>query len=377
MSKEKAKLKAIRKNELKISRERDLSIKIENERKLFLENEKEKIERNQHYAERRELLNDRLELSKDPKFRFANKHQNAIFNAVVSKIGGNKQLAYDFLLEELEAASHGNSIAKKFARNSGISEELYIGAMKRHLIEVESGPQSALNAESISIAKKYGIDFIVLTRLAVVDKVMQLYGLGKYSEENPSGEESSEGLFVKSSEKELRALFEEYFEYCKSPKKFSTAYLTKTALKVCRNINSQSTALKDHLLLMRIISLAGDKVRSARIPAEFSVITGLRIVSFIDFNVWLDILRKVKDIAPKDELIRSIDLCRQIGDPGEKCIINFAPAVYNLFRLIYAEYPESEYKDSIKKIMWDASFVEGTKLPPNQLGKLWIWAASV
>lgn len=378
MSKIKAKEKALRKKASRIERERDLKEKIDSDKRaLFLKEQEDKI-RNAHAAERRELQNERTKFAESTAYRFANKHQNAVLDSVVAKIGGNSQLAYDFIIEELEAASLGNSIAKQFAKKSGITEKEFKGALSRALIEVESGPQLTIIKESNLIRERYGIDFAISTRLAVLEKIMQLYGFGKYSKGNATSQACFESPDLKSDDQELRSLFEEYFQYCKNPKRFSTTYLTKMILQVCQKIKSPSKILKDHLLLMRMISFAGDKVRSAHLPEDLEIFTDIKILSLLDLNCWIDILSKFKDHTQDEELIRAIGLGRQIGQPKDECIINFAPAIYNTLNLIYSEYPESKYKESIRSIMWDSSFVVGSIYGDADHIELFkIWAASI
>lgn len=114
---DKSKRESAKKKASRIERERDLKEKIDSDKRaLFLKEQEDKI-RNAHAAERRELQNERTKFAESTAYRFANKHQNAVLDSVVAKIGGNSQLAYDFIIEELEAASLGNSIAKQFAKN--------------------------------------------------------------------------------------------------------------------------------------------------------------------------------------------------------------------------------------------------------------------
>jgi hypothetical protein len=54
------------------------------------------------------------EISESVAYRFANKHQNSVLDSVVAKIGGNRQLAYDFIIEELEAAFGENVTLARF-----------------------------------------------------------------------------------------------------------------------------------------------------------------------------------------------------------------------------------------------------------------------
>ena len=58
----------------------------------------------------------------------------------------SEDVAIQFILEEIEAASQGNELARIFAENSGFDEDDYIGAMHNSFEEVdgENGPQQEI-----------------------------------------------------------------------------------------------------------------------------------------------------------------------------------------------------------------------------------------
>ena len=66
----------------------------------------------------------------------------------------NRQVAYQFLLEELDGARQGNDASQAAARRSGISPEEYIGALNRSRPEVDGpeGPQQLLMELSLQLA---------------------------------------------------------------------------------------------------------------------------------------------------------------------------------------------------------------------------------
>lgn len=98
---------------------------------------------------------------------------------VLTKIG-SYEIALQFVLEEIEAASQGNKKALDFVKNSGFSESEYSGAMNNSFDEVDGpgGPQLLLLNFVTQISD---IDLMVSLRVAAVDKIMQTWQLGRYS----------------------------------------------------------------------------------------------------------------------------------------------------------------------------------------------------
>jgi len=97
---------------------------------------------------------------------------------VLKKIN-SYEVALQFTLEEIEAASQGNRKAIEFAKNSGFSESEYKGAMNNSFDEVDGpgGPQLLLLTFVLEITD---IDLMVSLRTNSVDKIMQAWKLGKY-----------------------------------------------------------------------------------------------------------------------------------------------------------------------------------------------------
>lgn len=98
---------------------------------------------------------------------------------ILTKIG-SYEVALQFVLEEIEAASQGNKKALDFVKNSGFSESEYSGAMNNSFDEVDGpgGPQLMLLNFVTQISD---IDLMVSLRVAAVDKIMQTWQLGRYS----------------------------------------------------------------------------------------------------------------------------------------------------------------------------------------------------
>ena len=70
------------------------------------------------------------------------------FSEIILQKIPTTEIAYQFVLEEIEAASQGNDTAISFARNSGISPQEYKGSMMNSRPEVDGadGPQQFILA---------------------------------------------------------------------------------------------------------------------------------------------------------------------------------------------------------------------------------------
>lgn len=103
----------------------------------------------------------------------------------------SSNVAEQFIFEELDAARQGNEKAKEFARSSGIPTESYMHAMNNSWEEVDgpNGPQQKLLSFLMIFSED--MDFAVNLRLAIVEEIMKIWKLGKYSdrlvEELPNG----------------------------------------------------------------------------------------------------------------------------------------------------------------------------------------------
>lgn len=98
----------------------------------------------------------------------------------------SEDVAMQFILEELEAASQGSDIAKQFALNSGFYEDDYSGAMNNSFEEVDgpNGPQQEiLNLCRMLHPNQQQMNEL---RLKTVDNIMKEWKLGKYAAINNS-----------------------------------------------------------------------------------------------------------------------------------------------------------------------------------------------
>lgn len=103
----------------------------------------------------------------------------------------SREVAHQFVLEELDAARNGHDIAVAFALNSGFSPYEYIGALEKMTWE---GEESELEHVQLLLrhfgAKISDIDLRVELGINVVDKIMQKWELGKYKSQKQNSSKS-------------------------------------------------------------------------------------------------------------------------------------------------------------------------------------------
>jgi hypothetical protein len=109
-------------------------------------------------------------------------HASSRIAELVNEKIQSKEVAIQFVLEELDAARNGNDIAVDFALNSGYSPYEYIGALEKTTWEDE---ESELEHVQLFLrhfgAKISDIDLRVELGVNVVDKIMRKWKLGKYN----------------------------------------------------------------------------------------------------------------------------------------------------------------------------------------------------
>lgn len=96
----------------------------------------------------------------------------------------SEDVAIQFVLEELEAASQGNEMAKLFASTSGFDEDDYEDAMNNSFEEVDSanGPQQLISNLCMMLYPDQNL--MTELRIKTVDNIMKEWQLGKYSAVN-------------------------------------------------------------------------------------------------------------------------------------------------------------------------------------------------
>lgn len=105
------------------------------------------------------------------------------FAEIIARKIPTKAIAYQFIIQELDGASRGNTASKRFAELSGIAATAYRDALENSNADVDGpdGPQQLLLSLSMDLAR----DPILMAefRCKVDDKIMQKFQLGKYASE--------------------------------------------------------------------------------------------------------------------------------------------------------------------------------------------------
>ena len=93
----------------------------------------------------------------------------------------SEDVATQFILEEIEAASKGNEEARLFAHTSGFDESDYIGAMNNSFEEVDgaNGPQQEILNLCMMLYPNQHL--MAELRIKTVDNIMKYWKLGKYA----------------------------------------------------------------------------------------------------------------------------------------------------------------------------------------------------
>ena len=113
-------------------------------------------------------------------------HAAKRFSEIIMQKIPTDEIAYQFVLEEIEAASQGNDTAISFAKDSGISPQEYKGAMKDSRPEVDGpdGPQQFILALCMQLQPN--VDLVVEFRIKIVDNIMKTLSFGKYKGQKSS-----------------------------------------------------------------------------------------------------------------------------------------------------------------------------------------------
>lgn len=103
------------------------------------------------------------------------------FACVISGKLQNYEIAYQYVLEELEAASMGNAEAMAYVRSCGIPASEYKGSLNNSRPEVDgpSGPQQTMIALCLELQANK--DLMVRFRIKVLENIMREHEFGKYA----------------------------------------------------------------------------------------------------------------------------------------------------------------------------------------------------
>jgi len=93
----------------------------------------------------------------------------------------SENIAIQFVLEEIEAASQGSEMAKIFASTSGFDENDYEGAMYNSFEEVDGGNGPQQEILNLCMMLYPNQELMTELRIKTVDNIMKHWKLGKYS----------------------------------------------------------------------------------------------------------------------------------------------------------------------------------------------------
>lgn len=117
-------------------------------------------------------------LVKQDGFKHAGKRVAEVLNKQIS----SKELARQFVVEELDGARTGNDLAREFVENSGFKSYEYVGAINRTRWEGEESELEKIQLFVMGafLMKISDIDLRAKVSVTVVDEIMKIWKLGKY-----------------------------------------------------------------------------------------------------------------------------------------------------------------------------------------------------
>ncbi len=95
-----------------------------------------------------------------------------------------QRVAFQFILEELDAGKDGTDYVQYKIRTSGIDQSKFDGAMNRSWDDVDgaNSPQEFLNIGMFQLLHQtQDINLVARVRITIVDELMQYYKIGRYS----------------------------------------------------------------------------------------------------------------------------------------------------------------------------------------------------
>jgi len=96
----------------------------------------------------------------------------------------SKEVAKQFILEELDAASQGNDYARNFVRNSGFNNFEFEGTMYNTEWGTDNNIEHLQLLLRSFLMKINDIDLMVKLSISVIDNIMKEWKLGKYEKNN-------------------------------------------------------------------------------------------------------------------------------------------------------------------------------------------------
>lgn len=105
---------------------------------------------------------------------------------IIDSKKNSKEVAWQFVLEELDAARQGNDFVKDRIETLYVNYTDYIGAMNRSWKDVDgpTGPQQFLVLLTMQISEKIGVDNAAMVRISIVEYIMCHYKFGRFYVDN-------------------------------------------------------------------------------------------------------------------------------------------------------------------------------------------------
>ncbi|WP_318432174.1 hypothetical protein [Photobacterium leiognathi] len=101
---------------------------------------------------------------------------------IIDSKENSKDVAWQFILEELDAAQHGNDFVVDRIQRFYINKSEYVGALENSWEDVDGplGPQQYLLGVTAFIAEKTDSDIAAMVRITIVEYVLKHYQFGRY-----------------------------------------------------------------------------------------------------------------------------------------------------------------------------------------------------
>lgn len=187
------------------------------------------------------------------------------FSEIILQKIPTEEIAYQFVLEEIEAASQGNDTAIRFARNSGISPQEYKGSMRNSRPEVDGpdGPQQFILALCMQLQPN--VDLVVDLRTKIVDNIMKTFSIGKYEGQKSSSpirenyEEELTSPFEPKAELQSEEGLRNYFSRLSSLERSKLFVEFSNVRAAKRNLMSMPTGLNDFFETQTLVTDLTDK----------------------------------------------------------------------------------------------------------------------
>lgn len=111
-------------------------------------------------------------------------HVTDRFSEIIARKLPTREIAYQFILQELDGASLGNEASKNYAAHSGIHQSQYKDALSSSVPQVDGpdGPQQLLASLSLELLRDR--ELMAAFRCKIGDKIMKKFEIGRYERED-------------------------------------------------------------------------------------------------------------------------------------------------------------------------------------------------